>query len=361
MSTQTEVMSAPAQQAVEMTYRHAVAAAIIDAMEADPTVLLMGEDVGAAGGVFKTNEGVIERFGSDRVINTPICENGFLGVALGMAVTGFRPVVEIMFSDFLPTGADAIVNELPKFRFMSGGQCTVPMTVRAIGGGTGRFGTQHSATGESWYLQLPGLKVAAASSPSAVYGLLRAAIREDDPVLVFEHKGLMTRKGSVVRGDGGVSDVGRAHIARAGSEITVVATLLMADRALAAAETLAGEGIDVEVIDPQWLRPFDFDTVEASVRRTGRVLIVEEQVHLAGWGASVISTLAIRGVPLKSAPTAVSLPHDNRTDPKIVTVSAGVADCHPHAGETPRAVVDAANRALLVAKGSGRNRVEASE
>src|ERR1700737_350335 len=205
LSMQTEARPAQTAQTVEMTYREAVAAALIDEMSADPTVILMGEDVGAPGGVFKTNEGVVERFGESRVLNTPICENGFLGVALGMAVTGLRPVVEIMFSDFLPTAGDAIVNELPKFRFMSGGQCTVPITVRAIGGATGRFGTQHSATGESWYLQLPGLKVAAASSPSGAYGLLRAAIRDDDPVIVFEHKALFGHNGEVVRGDAGIA------------------------------------------------------------------------------------------------------------------------------------------------------------
>jgi acetoin:2,6-dichlorophenolindophenol oxidoreductase subunit beta len=310
MSTQTEAIAAVATDAVEMTYRAAVAAALIDEMEADPTVVLMGEDVGAAGGVFKTNEGVIERFGTDRVINTPICENGFLGVALGMAVTGLRPVVEIMFSDFLPTAGDAIVNELPKFRFMTGGQCNVPLTVRAIGGGTGRFGTQHSATGESWYLQLPGLKVAAASSPSAAYGLLRAAIRDNDPVLVFEHKGLLMRKGRFVRDASSVKEVGRAAVTRPGSDVTVVATMLMADRALTAAEQLSGEGIDVEVVDLQWLRPLDIDTVESSVRRTGRVMVVEEQVHVAGWGATVISQLAMRDVPLKRPPAAVSLPDD---------------------------------------------------
>jgi pyruvate dehydrogenase E1 component beta subunit len=310
MSTHIEVKPETAVEAVEMTYRDAVAAAVMDEMESDPSVILMGEDVGASGGVFKTNVGIVERFGTDRVINTPICENGFLGVALGMAVTGLRPVVEIMFSDFLPSAGDAIVNELPKFRFMSGGQCKVPLTVRAIGGGTGRFGTQHSATGESWYLQLPGLKVAAASSPSAAYGLLRAAIREDDPVLVFEHKGLLMRKGPVIRGTGSVKQVGQANTTRSGSDITVVATMLMADRALTAAEQLANEGIDAEVIDLQWLRPLDIKTVESSVRRTGRVIVVEEQVHLAGWGAAVISQLAMKGVPFEQPPSALSLPED---------------------------------------------------
>lgn len=310
MSTHAEAPTSVAG-VTQMTYRQAIAAAIIDEMAADESVILMGEDVGASGGVFKTNEGVIERFGAGRVLNTPICENGFLGVALGMAVTGLRPVVEIMFSDFLPSAGDAIVNELPKFRFMSGGQCTVPITVRAIGGGTGRFGTQHSATGESWYLQLPGLKVAAASSPSAVYGLLRAAIREDDPVLLFEHKGLLARKGPVVRDPTSIAKVGRAVVRRSGGDVTVVASLLMCDRALTAAEQVAADhGIQTEVVDMQWLRPMDFDTVEASLRRTGRLIVAEEQVHLAGWGATVISEMAKRGVPFSKPPRAISLPDD---------------------------------------------------
>lgn len=338
MSMQTETGQAETAQAVEMTYREAVAAALIDEMAADPTVILMGEDVGASGGVFKTNVGVVERFGAERVLNTPICENGFLGVALGMAVTGMRPVVEIMFSDFLPTAGDAIVNELPKFRFMSGGQCKVPLTVRAIGGATGRFGTQHSATGESWYLQLPGLKVAAASNPSAAYGLLRAAIREDDPVLLFEHKGLLGRKGAVVRDESSVRKVGKAAVLRPGSDVTVVATLLMADRALTAAEQISHEGVDVEVIDLQWLRPLDFDAVEKSVRRTGRLIVVEEQVHLAGWGATVISELAMRGVPFARPPKAISLPDDvlvpyspaleDAVVPSVETIVSAIREAH---------------------------------
>jgi acetoin:2,6-dichlorophenolindophenol oxidoreductase subunit beta len=295
--------------AVELTYRQAVAAAIADELERDPAVLLMGEDVATAGGVFKTNEGLPERFGLERIRNTPICENGFLGVALGMAVTGMRPVVEIMFSDFLPTAADAIVNELPKFRFMSGGQCTVPVTVRSIGGATGRFGTQHSATGESWYIGLPGLKVATVGTPASAYGVLRAAIRDDDPVLVFEHKGLYGRKGAVLLGEQGVATIGRQEVLRAGGDITVLATLLMADRAAAAADALVDEGVAAEVIEMRWLRPLEYDTIIASVEKTGRLLIVEEQVHAGGWGATVISTLLQRGVPMTHV-SAVSLPDD---------------------------------------------------
>ena len=305
MSTQAErAGTAEDGEVAELTYRDAVNAALRDELSSDAAVYFMGEDVGMAGGVFKTNEGLAEDF-PGRVINTPICENGFLGVALGMAVTGLRPVVEIMFSDFLPTGADALVNEIPKFRYMSGGQCEVPLTIRSIGGGTGRFGTQHSATGESWFLQLPGLYVASAGSAGAAYEVLRAAIRNRNPVLFFEHKGLYGRKGPVRRGS--VGEFGKAEVAREGSDVTVLATLLMVDRALAAARELAEEGVDVEVIDMRWLRPLDLDTVRASLDRTGRLLVVEEQVHAGGWGATVISRLAGEGREWARPPRALSL------------------------------------------------------
>jgi pyruvate dehydrogenase E1 component beta subunit len=310
MSTQAETAQRDAQgSVVELTYRDAIIAALADELEQDPAVLVMGEDVATAGGVFKTTEGLPERFGSDRIFNTPICENGFMGVALGMAVTGLRPVVEIMFSDFLPTAADAFVNELPKFRFMSGGQCAVPVTVRSIGGGTGRFGTQHSATGESWYIGLPGLKVATAATPASAYGVLRAAIQDNDPVLFFEHKGLYGRKGDVTLGAAGVLPVGKAGILREGGDVTVVSTLLMANRALAAADGLADDGISAEIVELRWLRPIDWDTIVESVSKTGNLLVVEEQVHPGGWGATVISELTRRGVPM-ARPQALSLPDD---------------------------------------------------
>jgi len=310
MSTHLETEpAAAAGGVVELTYREAIGAALAHELEADPTVLLMGEDVATAGGVFKTNEGLPEKFGLERIRNTPICENGFIGVALGMAVTGLRPVVEIMFSDFLPTAADAIVNELPKFRFMSGGQCVVPVTVRSVGGGTGRFGTQHSATGESWYMGLPGLKVATAGTPASAYSVLRAAIRDDDPVLFFEHKGLYGRKGPVQLGEAGVAEIGKAAVLRPGADVTVLSTLLMADRSATAADALADEGIQAEVIELRWLRPLDYDTIIESVTRTGRLLVVEEQVHTAGWGATVISELTMRGVPM-GRPAALSMPDD---------------------------------------------------
>ena len=320
MSTEVyEERSRAAAATVELSYREAVCAALEDELEADGSTVLMGEDVATAGGVFKTNEGLAEKFGLERIRNTPICENGFVGVALGMAVTGMRPIVEIMFSDFLPTAGDAVVNELPKFRFMSGGQCVVPITIRSICGATNRFGAQHSATGESWYIGLPGLKVATAASPASAYGVLRAAIRDDDPVLFFEHRALYGRKGQVARGEAGILPVGKAGIVRSGSDLTIVSTMLMTDRAAAACETLASEGIDAEVIELRWLRPLDYDTIVASVAKTGRLLVVEEQVHLAGWGSSVISRLAMDAVPMHAPPAAISMP-DNLLIPYTPTL-----------------------------------------
>jgi acetoin:2,6-dichlorophenolindophenol oxidoreductase subunit beta len=308
MSTQSEREGATqGGVAEEMTYRQAIRAALADEMRADSRVILLGEDIAAAGGSFKTTEGLLDEFGPERVIDTPISENGFVGAALGMAVTGMRPVVEIMFADFLLSASDAIVNEVAKFRFMSGGQTVVPLTIRAIGGATGRFGTQHSATGESWFLQTPGLRVVAASSPSAAYELLRAAIRLNDPVIFLEHKGMYTQKGLVDR-TGSLPQVGRADIVRHGSDVTIAATLLMMPRALRAAEVLAAEGIEAEVIDLRWIAPLDSETVGKSVSRTDRLVVVEEQFHHGGWGATLISLLAQQGLPRNTRPCAVSVP-----------------------------------------------------
>ncbi|MBA3778145.1 MAG: alpha-ketoacid dehydrogenase subunit beta [Chloroflexi bacterium] len=313
MSTLAEPVpqvQAPAEAADEaqLTYRDAINAALDDEMSGDPAVLLIGEDIASDGGVFKTNAGLIEKYGPGRILNTPICENGFTGVALGMALMGMRPVVEFMFSDFLPTAGDQIVNQLPKYRFMSGGQCAVPVTIRSISGGTGRFGTQHSATGESWFMALPGLRVVTASSPGSAYALLRAAIRDNNPVLFHEHKGLYGRKGPVRRGS--IAEVGKAETVRGGKDVTIVATLLMVERALKAADALVEDGIEAEVIDLRWVRPMDVSTVRASVERTGRLLVAEEQVHHGGWGASLISELTMGGVGWSAPPAAVSLPYD---------------------------------------------------
>ncbi len=310
MSTRVESpLDVTGSEVAEMTVRDAVNAALHDEMMADPTIYLMGEDVANDGGVFKTNAGLPEAF-PGRVTNTPICENTFIGVAIGMSVTGLRPVVEIMFSDFLPTAGDAIIEELPKFRFMTGGQCSLPVTVRSIGGGGGRFGTQHSATGESWFISFPGLLVASAGTAAGAYSVLRAAIQHPDPVLFFEHKGLYGRKGLVERGDGAIAEIGKAETVRVGSDLTIVGTLVMLDRAVEAADFLARQGVDAEVIDLRWLRPLDFESVRKSVEKTGRLLVVEEQVHAGGWGASLISRLSIEGVQLAAPPQVVGLRDD---------------------------------------------------
>jgi pyruvate/2-oxoglutarate/acetoin dehydrogenase E1 component len=308
MSTLTEADVASAAAVAELTYREAIAAALDDEMAADPAVVLLGEDVATEGGVFKTNVGLVEKYGPERVRNTPICENTFVGVALGMSLVGLRPVVEIMFSDFLPTAGDAIVNQLPKYRFMSGGQFAVPVTIRSIGGATGRFGTQHSATGESWFMHLPGLRIVTAATPGAAYELLRAAIRDNNPVIFYEHKGLYGRKGPVRRG--AIGAIGRADVVRPGRDVTIVATLLMVERSLQAADALAAEGIEAEVIDLRWIRPLDVETVRRSVERTGRLVVAEEQVHAGGWGATLISELTMDGLAWRHPPLAVSLPPD---------------------------------------------------
>ena len=309
MSSQTDPAPGAASGGAEvMTYREAIRLALDDAMAADGAVLLLGEDIAKAGGPFKTTAGLYEKYGADRVFDTPIAENGFCGIALGMALTGLRPVAEIMFSDFLPTAFDAIAMEMPRWRFMSGGQTSAPVTVRASGGGGGRFGAQTSSTGESWFMQFYGLQVAVAGSPQGAYGLLRAAIAHNNPVVVFDHKAMHLRKGPVERGDDMLAEIGRAVTARPGADVTVVASLLMVHRSLEAAGVLAAEGIDVEVIDISWLRPLDVETVAASVARTGRLVIAEEQYHDGGWGAAVISRLATAGAPMAVPPVAVSLP-----------------------------------------------------
>lgn len=294
--------------AEEITYREAIRAAMRDELADDPDVVLLGEDVADAGGPFKTSDGLVADFGPTRVIDTPICENGFVGVALGMAVMGLRPIVEIMFADFLPTAGDAIANELPKFRFMAGGRGRVPVTVRAIGGGTARFGAQHSATGEAMFLHVPGLQVVTAATPAAAYRQLRAAVRMNDPVLFLEHKGLYGRRGAVVPGAVDPKDVvGRASVLHRGTDVTVVATMLMVERALVAADRLAGEGVSVEVIDLTWLAPMDVGTVTDSLARTRRLVIVEEGYRAGGWGSTLLAQVALGGVALDAAPVHVAL------------------------------------------------------
>ena len=276
----------------ELTYREAVAAGIAQEMRRDESVVFLGEDVAAAGGVFKTTVGLLEEFGDRRVRDTPISEQAILGAAMGAAMTGLRPIAEIMFSDFLAVCWDLVANEIAKTRYMSGGQVTMPLVVRTANGGGVRFGAQHSQSVENWAMAIPGLKVAAPSTPADVVGLLAAAIRDDDPVVFFEQKSLYGARGEVPDGEH-VDELGTAAVRRRGSDVTIVALAAMTPRALAAAERLeADHGVRATVIDLRSLVPLDTRTVLAEVAATGRLVTVEENPRLCGWGAEVASIVA---------------------------------------------------------------------
>lgn len=272
----------------QLTYRDAVARGIAQEMRRDDRVVLIGEDVAGAGGVFKTTVGVLEEFGPTRVIDTPISEQAILGATMGAAMTGLRPVAEIMFSDFFAVCWDIVVNEIAKTRYMTNGQVTLPLVIKTGNGGGLRFGAQHSQSIENWAMAVPGLKVVTPSTPEDVVGLMAAAIRSDDPVLFFEHKGLYSSKGEVPDGDI-VDTLGTARIRRPGTDATILALGLMVPRALAAADQLAQRGISAEVIDVRSLVPLDTATILGSLSRTGRLFTVEENPRLLGWGAEIAS------------------------------------------------------------------------
>ncbi len=283
------------------TYRDAVAEGLARELRRDPSVVCLGEDIGAAGGVFKTTVGLFEEFGPSRVWDTPISEQAIVGAAMGAAMTGLRPVAEIMFSDFLACCWDYLANEIPKARYMTGGQLSVPLVVRTANGGGLGFGAQHSQSVENWVLTVPGLKIVAPSTPADVVGLMASAVRSDDPVVFFEHKGLFASKGEPAPPDH-VVPLGEARIARAGSDVTVVALAATVPMALAAADILAGEGISLEVVDLRCLIPLDMTTVLGSLERTSRLVIVEENPFQGGWGATVASIVADEGFELLDAP-----------------------------------------------------------
>jgi acetoin:2,6-dichlorophenolindophenol oxidoreductase subunit beta len=284
-----------------VTYRESVAEGIAREMRRDPTVVCLGEDIGAAEGVFKTTVGLFKEFGAERVWDTPISEQAIVGAAMGAAMTGLRPVAEIMFSDFLACCWDYVANEIPKVRYMTGGQVTVPLVIRTANGGGLGFGAQHSQAVENWALTVPGLKIAAPSTPADVVGLMAAAIRSDDPVLVFEHKGLFASKGAPAPPDH-VVELGEANVVRDGTDVTVVALASTVPLALEAAEQLAGHGVSAEVIDLRCLIPLDVATVLQSVGRTSRLVIVEENPYQGGWGATVAALVADEGFELLDAP-----------------------------------------------------------
>lgn len=276
----------------ELTYRDAVSRAIAQEMRRDKNVVLIGEDIGKAGGVFKATVGLYEEFGPRRVRDTPISEQAILGAAMGAAMTGLRPIAEIMFSDFMAVCFDYVANEFPKTRYMTNGQLSVPLVVRTGNGGGVRFGAQHSQSIENWSMMIPGLKVVAPSSPIDVIGLMAAAVRDNNPVIFHEHKALYAVKGEVPDGEI-VDTLGTAKILRPGKDCTIVALAMMVHRAMEAAERLADEhGIDAEVIDVRCLVPLDTQTILGSVVKTGRLFTVEENPRLCGWGAEIVSIAA---------------------------------------------------------------------
>ncbi len=276
----------------ELTYRDAVNAGIAQEMRRDSNVVFLGEDIAAAGGVFKTTQGLLDEFGPDRVRDTPISEQAIIGATMGAAMTGLRPIAEIMFSDFFAVCWDLVANQIAKTRYMTDGQCSFPLVIRCANGGGSRFGAQHSQSVENWAMAVPGLKVVAPATPTDVKGLLAASIRDPDPVLFFEQKSLYATKGDVPEEEH-VVPLGQARVVRSGSDVTIVALAAMVPRAEKAAETLEQEhGISATIVDVRTLVPLDTKTILEEVGKTGRLVTVEENPRLCGWGAEIASIVA---------------------------------------------------------------------
>ena len=278
----------------ELEFRRAIRDAIAEEIERDPAVVFFGEDVAAAGGVFKATPELHERFGRERVFDTPISELALAGAAFGAAATGLRPVIEIMFGDFMGLPMDSLVNQAAKYWYISNEQGSVPLVVRSAVGAGGRFGAIHSQAHGTWFQGVPGLKIACPASPADAKGLLKASIRDDNPVIFLEHKRLYSVKGPEPEDE--LVPLGRASVVRPGTDLTLVSIMRGVPDALAAAEPLAGEGIDVEVVDLRSLRPLDLHTVLESVERTNRLLAVEEGPRTGGWAAGLLGAVAEEGL-----------------------------------------------------------------
>ena len=274
-----------------LEFRVGIRDAIAEEMERDPSVIFLGEDVGVAGGVFKATPGLTERFGSDRVLDTPISELALAGAAFGAAATGLRPIVEIMFGDFMALPMDSLVNQAAKYWYISNEQASIPLVVRSAVGGGGRFGAVHSQIHGTWFQGVPGLKIAMPSSSGEAKGLLKGAIRDPNPVIFLEHKRLYSVKDEVDEPVDAIP-LGRARVARAGDDLTIVSVGKSVRDALAAAERLAGDGIAAEVIDLRALRPLDVETVLESLTRTNRLLAVEEGPRTGGWATGLLGAVA---------------------------------------------------------------------
>ena len=277
-----------------LEFRTAIRDALDEEIERDPSVVFFGEDVAAPGGVFMTTPGLHEKHGQARVFDTPISELAMAGAAFGAAVTGLRPVIEIMFGDFMALPMDSLVNQSAKFWYISNEQGTVPLVVRSAVGAGGRFGAMHSQIHGSWFQGIPGIKIVGPSNPADAKGLLKSAIRDDNPVIFLEHKRLYSVKGPEPSEE--TVPLGKAAVAREGGDVTIVSALRGVRDALEAAEELAGDGIDVEVVDIRSLRPLDHDTVLESVAKTNRLMVVEEGTRVGGWAANLLGIVAAEGL-----------------------------------------------------------------
>jgi acetoin:2,6-dichlorophenolindophenol oxidoreductase subunit beta len=278
----------------ELEFRKAIRDALDEEIERDPAVVFFGEDVAAAGGVFMTTPGLHEKHGQNRVFDTPISELAMAGAAFGAAVTGLRPVIEIMFGDFMALPMDSLVNQSAKFWYVSNEQASVPLVVRSAVGAGGRFGAMHSQIHGTWFQGIPGIKIAAPSNPADAKGLLKAAIRDDNPVIFLEHKRLYSVKGPEPTEE--TVPLGKAAYAREGGDITIVSALRGVRDSLEAAEELAGDGIAAEVVDIRSLRPLDHETVLESVAKTNRLMVVEEGTRVGGWAANLLGIVAAEGL-----------------------------------------------------------------
>jgi len=284
-----------------ISYRDAVRRALDEEMARDENVIFFGEDVGRSGGVFKVTPGLFEKYGETRVRDTPISETAIVGAGIGAAITGLRPVVELMFADFAAVTYDQIINQAAKMRYMSGGQIKVPLTIRMAQGGGMSFGAQHSQCCESWFMSTPGLKIAVPGTPADALGLLKTAIRDDNPVVFLEHKALYSDRAEVPDEEY-LIPFGKATVVRAGRHVTLVAIQRMVQMALKAAEQLAHEGIECEVIDLRTLVPLDLDTVLRSLRKTNRLITIEEAPLAGGWGGFVVSQVLDEAIWTLDAP-----------------------------------------------------------
>jgi len=317
----------------QVAYRDAINLALREEMRRDERVFVMGEEVGAYHGAYRVTKGLLEEFGRRRVIDTPISEAGFVGAGVGAAMVGLRPVVEVMTFNFAVAAMDSIVNTAAKVRYMSGGQVTVPLVIRGPGGSARQLAAQHSQALEAWFCHVPGLKVCAPGTPRDARGLLKSAIRDNNPVLVIESELLYGTSGDVPEAEE-LIPLGQAAVVRPGRDATVIAYSKMVREALAAAETLAGQGLDVEVVDPRTLRPFDWDTVLASVRKTKRAVVVQEGWRFCGIAAEIAARIMedafddldapVERVTSRDVPLPYARPLEAASVPDAGRIAAGV-------------------------------------